>query len=257
MPSIQLSFIIISVFQVIKSDNDACKVSVTMSTYFFLGPKAKSFFGHVGTITGRPQMYPGGSLTRKSWSGECANHASSEHHASPSDKQLFKFLFLDQFIVFAQCTTCPRWGHLGPAEMQAEPEAHQAARGVPGHPGQGPLEHNISFRSVRLTRFQMPGGHGWQLTCKLPGHNLPGSAKCTRSYSGGQAPAGLSAHEGLVLILLNPILHILECAIRTKRDTKSRGTFIMMQSRKGPPPSHNQSCPSYQGGQNSLHQCEA
>ena len=57
----------------IKSDDEACIVSVTMSTYFCLGPCANSFFGHVGMMTGSPHMYPEGSTTLRSWSIECQN----------------------------------------------------------------------------------------------------------------------------------------------------------------------------------------
>ena len=66
MATCDLSFFMIRVFQVIKSDDDACRVSGTMSTYFFLGPFAKSFLGHVGTSKGNPHTYPKAFLTRKS-----------------------------------------------------------------------------------------------------------------------------------------------------------------------------------------------
>ena len=81
-----LSLFMIRVFQVIKSDDDACRVSMTMSTYFFLEPFAKNFLGHVGTSKGNPQMYPKTFLTRKSKVGEWSNYAAVTHHAIMSER---------------------------------------------------------------------------------------------------------------------------------------------------------------------------
>ena len=51
------------VLQVIKSLDEACVVSVTMSTHLCLMPRAKSFLGQVGARMGKPHTNPMGSLT--------------------------------------------------------------------------------------------------------------------------------------------------------------------------------------------------
>ena len=76
-PGLEIVILNHRVFQVIRSDDDACNVSVTMSTYFFVGPFAKSFFGHVGTSNGSPQMYLYAFFTRNT--GEWSNQAFGRH----------------------------------------------------------------------------------------------------------------------------------------------------------------------------------